>query len=386
MPSPHTSYVVSEVEARLLGVLVSAETARDGAAGLLQALEPLLDDASAALAVRDRDGFTLHVLAESGAAVAWPERLAPQFAISAQPGVDPESDTLVIPLRAQGSVVGALLLADVGVGGALLQDGAFRSLLDATADVLRALAERTAAEVRRRGLALRSLDSVVQGMAHQMANPLTGASAIAQLLMEELADDGQRAAVRQMHDEMKRAFAVLHDLLELQRDTMAQDGVIDLSGFVERIVRFRGYAIREQGIAIGLETAPEFLPVRGDARALEHAILLALLCAEQRSHGSVNRGIGIRVYASGRQDVVVEITDSSAGDVPRIAHASFDLPLTTPDLHARGHEEPPDLGLVDSILRAAGGRLEVSGSKASGTSLALVLPRAASPSSPTPPS
>ncbi len=378
MPLPPASYVAPEIEAQVLAVLVSAETAREGVVGVLEALVPVIDDASAAIAVRDRDGMRLHVLAEIGAPVRWPERLAPQFAINAQAGVDPDTHVGVVPLRAHGTVVGALLLADARQASSFLRDENIAPLLDTVAAVLHTLVSRAEAEVRRRALTLRSVESVVLGMAHQMSNPLTGASAIAQLLIEELSDEGQRAAVRQMHDEMKRAFTVLNDLLDLQRDTMAQDGVIDLSAFAERILRFRAYAIREQGITLALETAPAYLPVRADARSLEHAMLLTLLCAEQRSHGTVNRSISVRVAEASEDEVAITIIDSSAGDVPEVSPAHFDLPLIAPERPARSVGDAPDLGLVDSILRACGGRLAVHGSKADGTSFSLILPRASS--------
>ena len=378
MSSSSASNAIADLETRLLSVLLSATTARDGVEGLLAALAPVLDDAAAALAIRDRDGMTLHVLAESGPPADWPGQLSPRNAIGAQPGVDPGTNAFIIPLRAEGVVVGALMLADAQRAASLLRDEQTMSLLDTTAAVIGAIVKRIDAEISRRGLALRSIDSVMQGMGHQMANPLTGASALAQLLLEELTDEAHRETVRQIHEEMKRAFTVLHDLLEQHRDTRAQDGVIDLSAFAERIVRFRGYEIREGGIALEIETAPKFLPVHTDARRLEHALLLALLSAEQRSQGSVNRSIDVRVGELGEQELAIEITDSSIGDLPAVAPRYFDLPLVAPDRPLGLRDEVPDLGLVDSILRAAGGRLEVRGSKASGTTLVLVLPRTAS--------
>ena len=65
MSLPHASYDVAELEARLLGVLLTAESARHGAQSLLDAFAPLFDDGPAALAIRDRDGVRLHVLAEA---------------------------------------------------------------------------------------------------------------------------------------------------------------------------------------------------------------------------------------------------------------------------------------------------------------------------------
>src|SRR5437016_2490467 len=98
-----------ELEASLLGVLLEADTAREGAACLLDILRPVLDGAAAALAVRDRDGLTLHVLAEVGEQRSWPSRLEPQVAVASQPAVDQTTGTLVVPFRASGRVVGALI-------------------------------------------------------------------------------------------------------------------------------------------------------------------------------------------------------------------------------------------------------------------------------------
>src|SRR6185295_14646572 len=97
------------------------------------------------------------------------------------------------------------------------------------AAVLHALGSRTDAELRRRAHGLRSVEAILEGMAHQIANPLTGASAIAQLLVEDLQDEGHRGAVQQIRQEMARAFTVLHDLLEFQRETGAHDGIMDLN-------------------------------------------------------------------------------------------------------------------------------------------------------------
>lgn len=374
--SPASPSTGSELESALLGVLISAESTRDGAEALLRELAPALGSLPTALAVRDRDGLTLHILAEVGETQTWPSRLEPQFAMGSSPGVDPATGIFVAPLRMDGRVIGALLFGDAPRAASRVRAEAFQSRLATVAAVLQVLVSRTDAELHRRATALRSVDAIVDGMAHQIANPLTGASAIAQLLVDELQDEGQRAAVQQMRHELSRAFTVISDLLDFQRDTRAQDGILDLNAVVEKIARFRGYAIREQGIAFHVELASGFLPVRAETRGLEHALLLTLRHAELRSHGTVNREIAVRIAELPDAQLVVRITDSSAGDVPDLAPAYFDIPYRLEAAARQTAWEESDLGLVDSLLRGCGGRLEVQGSKADGTTLALVLPRA----------
>jgi len=370
-----TALQVSELESQLLSVLLSAESTREGATALLEALRSAMDTTTA-IALRDRDGVTLHVLAETGAA-RWPDRLSPQLALSAQPGVDAGTGVYLAPLRANGRVVGAFLFADSARGSEFLRDAQILRLLDAVAAVLHALASRTDAELTRRAEALRSIESILEGMAHEMANPLTGASAIAQLLGEDLSDEGHRAAVQQIRQEMARAFAVLNDLLEFQRDSRAHDGILDLNTVVDRVLRFRRYAIREQGIALDFEVTPGFMPVHADARGLEHALLIVLRYAELQSGGTVNRNIRVRVTERD-QDACVDVTDSGPGTVPELVSSYFDLSFRD-DPAKRAADTAPDLGLADSIMRGCGGRLAVSGSKADGTTISLVLPKASTP-------
>lgn len=376
--SAASSNTGADLESAVLGVLISAESTRDGAEALLRELAPAISSLPAALAVRDRDGLTLQVLAETGETQIWPRRLEPQFALGSNPGVDPATGIYVVPLRTDGRVVGALLFGDAPRAATRVRAEGFQSMLDTVAAVLHALVSRTDAEVQRRANALRSVDAIVDGMAHQIANPLTGASAIAQLLVDELQDEGQRAAVTQMRNELARAFNVIADLLDFQRDTRAQDGILDLNTVVEKITRFRGYAIREQGIAFDVELTSAFLPIRADARGLEHALLLALRHAELRSHGAVNRSIAVRIEELADAQLAIRISDSGAGDVPDLAPAYFDIPYRLEVAAPRRHTpfDESDLGLVDSLLRGCGGRLEVQGSKTDGTALALVLPRA----------
>jgi signal transduction histidine kinase len=373
---PRPSLDAAATDAALLAVLLTAESTRDGASAILRAISPAFEDVPAALAIRDRDGLTLHVLAEHGEPRAWPQKLEPQFALGAQPGVDPSTEAMVVPMRANGRVIGAVLLADAPRAATLVRSEEFQALIATAADVLRVLLARTDAEIRRRGRALHSVDTIVDAMAHQMANPLTGASAIAQLLVEDLQDEGQRAAVAQIRQELTRAFAVLSDILDFQRDTHAQDGVLDLNAVAERVVRFRAYAIREQGIALDVSTAAAFLPVRADGPSLEHVLHLAMRFAELRSHGTVNRRIAVRVTELPNAEVAVQVTDSGTGAPPELAPAYFDLPFRVERQAGDFAMDAPDLGYVGSVLRGFGGRLDVHGSKFDGTTLVLVLPKA----------
>ena len=371
----------AEIEASLLAVLLDAETMREGATALLNALAPALDvsgasDAPAvAIAVRERDGLRLQILSERGEHVEWPTALDPRFSLSGHAGVDAGSGAFVFPLRSNGRVIGALLLGDSARGSTLLQDTATAAVLSTAASVLDALLRRTEASITRRANALRSVESVIDGLAHQIANPLTGASGIAQLLEADLQDEGQRAAVRQIRQELSRAFAVLNDLLGFKHETGAHAGILDLNVIAEGIVRLRGYAIREQGIALEIETSRTPAPVRVDARRVEHALLLALRFGEMQSRTSVNRSMSVRVVELGRSEVAVEINDSGPGNVPDTTAAYFDLRFREDNPRAVLNDDP-DLGLADSLLRAAGGRLDVRASKSEGTTLSIVLPRA----------
>lgn len=360
----------------MLGVLLSAESTRDGAAQLLQAMAPALDDLPCAIGVRDRDGLTLHVLAEVAGPGAWPAVLEPQFALGAQPGVDAATDVYVAPLRTRGRVVGALMFAHPPRAAALIRSDEVAPLVTTAAAVLHALVSRAEVELQRQGIARRSIDEITDGVANELANPLTAASTLAELLLQQSEDEGERAAISRLRQELSRAFEVVADLQDFRRDTHAQDGLLDLSVAVERVVRFRGYAIRDRGITLDVDCHAGYLPVRADIGLLEHALHVTLDHAEQQSQGPVNRRIAVRVVERGSSEVAVHVTDSGAGGTPELVPAHFDLPHVPQREAPRAARTPPDLGFVASTMRGFGGRLEVLASKTEGTTLALVLPRA----------
>lgn len=360
------------LDASLLDALLAATSVRAGAAAVLDALAPEFGDLTMALGARDRDSLVLHVLAERGDPRTWPTMLEPQFAVGSGPGVDRQTGALIVPLRAEGRVVGALLLDDPQRGHVLLKLPAAASALDSAAAVLHALLMRLDTELQHRLAAGRSVAAVADSMVHQIANPLTGASAMAQLLLDELESEGHRAQVRGVHDEVARALTVLGDMLEFHRDSGVLDGVLDLNMLVGRVLRFRGYPIREAGITLTYTPLETPAPVRADER-LEHALLLAVRWAELRSTAAMNRTMDVRLRDEGAE-AVVEVTDSGPGDVPAITPLYFDLPFA--GRPATAVRDIPDLGLVDRLLRVGGGRLECRGSKFEGTTLVLRIPRA----------
>lgn len=376
-----SSTTAGSIEAALLDVLLTAETTREGASQLLRSIAPALD-MPCAIGVRDRDGLTLHVVAEQGGPWSWPATLEPQFALGAQPGVDTGTGAYVIPLRTQGRAVGALLLGDAPRAAALVRGEDMASLFVLAAAVLEALIRRADAEVQRQGLAWRSIDAIADGIALEVMNPLAAASTLVELVHQQCADDGERAALSRVRQELQRALDVVADLQDFRRDTHAQDGLLDLRLVTERIVRFRGYAIRRRGITLDVDCGSAYLPVRADISALEHALHIVLEHAERESRGPVNRRIGVRVVERGGGEVAVHVTDSGAGGTPDLSPSCFDI-LHAPRVGRGDAPRIPDLGFVASTLRGFGGRLEVLASKTEGTTLALVFPTAfTSPPSP----
>lgn len=362
------------LDSSLLNAVLTADSVRAGAAAVLDALAPEFGDLTMALGARDRDSLVLHVLAEHGVPKQWPAMLEPQMAVGSEPGVDRRTGALVVPLRAEGRVVGALLLDDPQRGLVLLKLPAARQTLDMAAAVLHALLARLETELRHRLAAGRSVAAIADSMVHQIANPLTGASAMAQLLLEELESENQRTQLRSIHNEVARALTVLGDMLEFHRDSGVLDGVLDLNMLVGRVLRFRGYPIREAGITLTYSPLGTPAPVRADER-LEHALLLAVRWAELRSTAAMNRAMDVRLLDEGAE-LAVEVTDSGPGDVPAIAPEYFDLPFVSGRPATAATRDVPDLGLVDRLLQASGGRLECRGSKFEGTTLVLRIPRA----------
>lgn len=235
--------------------------------------------------------------------------------------------------------------------------------------------EQRVAEHLRETEKMIALGELVSGVAHEINNPLTGISALSQLLLEESLADEHAESIRLIKREVDRAKTVVHDLQLFAR---ASEGVaVDLSinEVVEETLRLRAYRLRQAGVEIALVLDPSGPLVRGDAPRLKQMLLHLVVNAEDAMRTTERRQLTVRTVRHEHQ-VRVVIADTGIGMTPDVRRRAFEPFFST---KPSGQGSGLGLSIAFGIVQAHGGRLTVESTPGTGTSVLLLFPVSGAP-------
>jgi signal transduction histidine kinase len=223
--------------------------------------------------------------------------------------------------------------------------------------------------------------SFVSNVTHELKTPI----ALIRLAVETLemrrvkSPEETDAFLRSIERETLRLQQLVDNILDFARleagRRIFRFETVDLREVVRETVESFRPRLEHHGFRVDLDLPDELPAVRGDAAALSHCVLNlldnALKYSKQRRE--------VRVSAGARPDgaVAVSVTDWGIGIAPADQRRIFDkfVRVETGLVHnVKG--TGLGLALVDQIMRAHGGRVEVVSSPGEGSTFTLVLPSA----------
>ncbi|MBC8072066.1 MAG: hybrid sensor histidine kinase/response regulator [Deltaproteobacteria bacterium] len=225
--------------------------------------------------------------------------------------------------------------------------------------------------------ALRLNELFVGILGHDLRNPLGAMLTGAQLLEQELVQEGQRRILRRMSSAGARMTGMIEQLLDLTRARLG-GGLgfarmfvqVELGELVHRVADELRGRHPEREIVIDVHGAPELV---GDPDRLLQ--LLSNLLANALEHGAASVPIRVRADAN---DAEVCIALHNGGMIPPAL-----MPTIFDPFRGRAHGSVGGLGLGLFISRqiavAHGGTLVVESSEQGGTTFTLRLPNRAAP-------
>ena len=240
--------------------------------------------------------------------------------------------------------------------------------------VLRDLTEQVATQqrlIQREKLA--SLGEMAAGVAHEIRNPLGGIKMATTLLSSGDVTD------RRISQEMAQSVlsgiaeieAIVADLLDYARDTRLDRQEYALARILAPVVE--GYAAEAQtrgvtfvvrGLDLDLVAAVDGQRLR---QVFANVVKNALEATERRPGGRVEVSLSARSGAA-----VVEVADNGIGMAPEHRDKIF-LPFYTTKPTGTGL----GMAIVKKIMDLHGGEIEIESAPGRGTSVRLVIPRAA---------
>ncbi len=242
-----------------------------------------------------------------------------------------------------------------------------------TVGVLRDLTEQVATQqrlIQREKLA--SLGEMAAGVAHEIRNPLGGIK-MATTLLSSGVDD------RRISQEMAQSIlsgiaeieAIVADLLDYARDTRLDRQEFALARILAPVVeggaaeaQARGVTFAARGLDLDLVAAVDGQRLR---RVFANVVKNALEATERQRGGRVEVSLGVRGEAA-----VVEVADNGVGMEAEHRDKVF-LPFFTTKPTGTGL----GMAIVKKIMDLHGGEIEIDSAPGRGTSVRLVIPRAA---------
>ncbi len=222
---------------------------------------------------------------------------------------------------------------------------------------------------------LATVGQLVSGVAHELNNPLTSISGLAEFLLEQKElGPGDRGHLKVIHEQAERAGRIVRNLLTFARKGPAERSRLDLNDLVQRTLLLVSYDLRLRDVETQTEL-PEDLPeVIGDRHALQQVVLNLLTNAAQAvGELGENRARCIRIETWCDAQVHLRVSDTGPGVPDDLVRQLFTPFFTTKE---PGHGTGLGLSISYSIVESHGGHFSYERSPEGGASFRIDLPAA----------
>lgn len=220
-----------------------------------------------------------------------------------------------------------------------------------------------------------AIGQLAAGIAHEIRNPLgiimNALYDLAELLPDpspEVREDLQIARI-----EMARVQEIINNLLEFSRDSQAESQAVDLNALIGRTLKLMGKYLQNHGVQ-AVAALGRIGPCEANENGLRQVLLNLITNAVQAMPEGGELRLETRPTASG--GVGLRVSDTGHGIPAEDLCRIFDPFYTTKE---PGEGTGLGLSVVHSVIKNAGGRIEVGSLPGRGTTFAIELPAARGP-------
>ncbi|RMF88418.1 MAG: hybrid sensor histidine kinase/response regulator [Nitrospinota bacterium] len=230
---------------------------------------------------------------------------------------------------------------------------------------------------------LSTLGEIAAGVAHEIKNPLTSISTLAQILsLNASLDATSRNYLETIEREVQRILKILNRVLDFSRPASGKYQRIDVNAVLQEAIVFLAPQLKKRSIVLQERYAPGELPVQGEASELKQVFMNIILNAIQAMDRQGRLTISTQLAAPSEQEgkeegpggkwVHIRFQDTGCGIRPEDLERIFDPFFST----KKGEQEGAGLGLTISqdIIRAHHGTITVESTWGKGTTFTIRLP------------
>lgn len=247
----------------------------------------------------------------------------------------------------------------------LLDDGSFVGTMYILHDLTQIKGLQEAVQKQEK---MAAIGNLAAGVAHEVRNPLSSIKGYATYfgtLFEEGSDKKKAAAV--MTAEVDRLNRVISELLEIARPSDLKPEKTDISQLISSSLRLIQQEAEAQGVQIKTTLAEEIKPLFLDPDRITQALINLYINAIQ----AMPEGGILTITASDRRNgAVITVADTGIGLSNERVAKIFDPYFTT-----KNTGTGLGLAVVQKVVEAHGGSIEIQTADRKGTMFSITLPR-----------
>lgn len=276
-------------------------------------------------------------------------------------------------------------LNDETIGLQAVNEGAQDYLIKGQVDThllkrtIRYAIERKQIEERERQLQLQlnlstrlaSLGLMLEGIVHEINNPLASVVGFAQMLMSEDIPENIREDVRAISDNAKRAADIMNNLTTFARQQKLARTYVNVNDIVRDILEMRANALEVSNISVTTQLEPTLPSTMADATLLQQAFLNLVINAETEMKLAHSKGSLLIKTARIADTIQVSFTDNGPGiHEVNVAHL-FDPFFSTREV---GQGRGLGLSVCYGVITAHKGHIYVRSELGKGSVFTVELP------------
>ena len=239
--------------------------------------------------------------------------------------------------------------------------------------------ERNKAEERERQLQLQlnlshrlaSVGLMVEGIAHEINNPLAIVGGFAEMLMQDDIPENAREAVKTISDSARQVADIVKNLLTFARQQKLERTNINANNIIQAALAMRAYPMEISNVKVNTQLDPTLPWTMADATLLQQAFLNLIINAETAM--KLAHGKGTLLIKTETRDNTIQVSFSDDG--PGIAEANL-VHLFDPFFSTRGVGQGTGLGLsvCYGIIVEHNGQIYVKSQPGKGSVFIIELP------------
>jgi signal transduction histidine kinase len=215
---------------------------------------------------------------------------------------------------------------------------------------------------------LAGVGQLVAGVAHELNNPLTAVMGYSDLLIDQAVEGPSRPKLEKLRAEAQRMKRIIQNLLTFAQPQHEGRQLLDISEVVRESVMLLEYQLRNRGISVEMNFAPNLPRISSNEGQLKQVFVNLFSNSSQALEQAPEKKIVVEGYLDGEK-VIVRFTDSGPGfnDVSR----AFDPFYTTRPI---GQGTGLGLSICYGTVREHNGNIYAQNLQPNGAAVTIELP------------